>query len=1015
MFGLGFGVGFGRMGAAAAYGLPPFVFPSDKMLLGMGLGGIANYTGDYPFANPLWNADRWSQQSGTGTYTQEWGVLNAQTPTDIFACKFADGASAINNLPSGTYTVLNPDGLEIGIGWGGSPNLTGFVPPGTPEFTFNRPSAGAGAIALWAKGSVTNNNGPIQIIMPGRKAAFQAGDYFNPAFISALSALNVKSLRFMDWLLTYGDLSVDWSEVAPGLPITFVAPQTQLQAKVPYRLVVDLCNRLNIAPWINGPVRANASYQSALAAYLKTNLNPGLYVFPEFGNEVWNPGAAYNDARAWVETYNHTRIRADSNLGINGWTLTAHGLSNDDPVSVFQDKGNFTYRRGQSGDGGGAADWPLGGGATLYIEVVDANNFRLRVGSSSGTIVAPTAQTPKITISKRTEAGKTLSVAANHGQQSLAMWNRFDAILGRNRCHHVLGVQLVDTGGTTTRLAQPGVAAATDSISVAVYYSGDWWVSCLDITSGQVVPKGWANRGGSAIRIAVYALGSTPTMAEVLAGTGTGYVGHRDISIASSNMNAHTSAAAITGLTNGTSYEHYAVATLEYGYKFMARGQFTASATPSTVWISDSDDNMAARARRSSLKWLEFADAQRAAVGSIAIEAYECGSDFQGASAATPAEVQAWRAAWSQTSVAADAFAYVYKGMAAHNFIIANQFVLMNGTPGNFNMMESYDDTADLRYQYYSGAAGSVAKATPLTMGNVTAADIKVAPSYPATFHTFANAALTYRIHTGDVNGNFAISGNQLRIVNGYGIDWVVPTIRSLVVEASDGNTSIFFTVQFSTGFAWYPADAQLAFDSIVDSDGAAMNPLIGNTLNLTGTAPAISGGMWDFEATGRYNFATTLTATIPGTVPILIAAILDKDNHTAAAGILQAFASSYCSFYYNSGVLYARWVASGTNDVPFAATMPTGKHVFWTYYDADPTTPKIHAGVDQTENVAAAVAKNLSGFTFSRNMYVGGDGSLTATSKMQHGSLLVHGKAGLTQADALTLVGNMQTLQGIP
>lgn len=982
---------------------PPFAFPEGEMLLGMGLAGINSYSGYYPFANVLWNAHKWIRHSGSGAYTHEWGVLTAESATDVFYSKFAEG-DAIDNLPAGTYTVLNPDGLEIGVGWvgwSGAPSLTGWTT--ATEFTF---TAAGSVIALWAKGSVTNNNGPIQIIMPGRRDAFIAGDYWNPDFITFLTGLNVKCLRFMDWLSTYGDLTESWSEVPTGIPMMFNASTTKQARKVPYALIIDLCNRLGINPWICLPARGNASFRDGLAALFAADLDASLYAYIEYGNEVWNPGVPYIDARNWVDYLDFTPHLASSNAGINGWTKTAHGLATGSIVSVFHTKQNY-----QTTDI--PVTWPLGWGNGLYVEVVDANNFKLYSDVGRTTIVPPTATTPFLLYKDRAEAGKSAGVNANFGETSLQIWNAFDAALERNRVIHVLGTQGVSGSVTTNRLAPTGVIAATDVIAPASYYSGDWFIGLVDIASEQVTPKAWARRAGDVVRVAVYAAGSTPTLAEVGAGGGTGYVGHRDLTITVQDATSYTTGAAITGLSNGTDYEIFVLMTsVTDGFKWLATDTITASATPSTVTISDSHAAMAMRARRNIVvSQVGIVNTQKDVAGGKPLVFYECGSDYFGPGQNIPAELEAWRTSYTQSPEAGDVFDFFYNTMAANDIKLANQFVDINVASGVFNIAESFDDTSDYRYLKFIGYAGQLAKPEPFDIADIVASNVLSEPSYPAVVHTFDDPALTYLIFNGDANGNFAIVGDELRIVNGYAINWALPTAHSLVIEASNGVTNDYFTISFATGFAWYEADAKFAWDSTTDNDATQINPTIGNALPLTtGTGATIAGGLWDMDGNVYSIGGAGATATgLNPTKPFLIAGVFDKDNVGANVDLWQVTGSMY--FQTKSGNFQFRYAAGVTYDVNFlsAGGMPTGEHVYWVYYDGAGT---LTTGYDQIEN-STPVAITPGGTNTTR-MRVGNAADSPWASRAKHGSMQIVSRTTMTKAEAKAIVANMQTLHGI-
>lgn len=992
----------GALAASGSGGLPPFAFSEDEMLLGMGLSGIASYTGYYPFANVAWNCDRWLRQSGTGGYTQEWGELVAENQTDTFYTKFAEGVGT-TNLPAGTYTVFNPDGLKIGVGWGGTPNLTGWTT--ATEFTFTK---SGGVIALYAEGNVTNINGPIQIIMPGCRDAFLAGDYWNPDFITFLGGLNVKCLRFMDWLQTYGDITEEWSEVPVGLPITFNAPTTKQITKVPFPLIVDLCNRLLINPWICCPVRAKQSYFDGLATYLRDNLDPSLYLYLEFGNEVWNPGGAYIDARNWCDYLYHTPYLASSNIGINGWTYTNHGLATGDIVSVYHTKENYLTSNSP-------VTWPLGWGNGLYVEAVDANNFKLYSDVGRTTVVPPTSTTPFMLYKDRAEAGKASGVDTNFGKISLEMWNRFDTIMGRSRVIHVLGTQGVSGSVTTNRLAPTGVTAATDIVAPASYYSGDWFIGLVDTASEQFTPKVWSRRQGDVVRIAVYSAGSNPTLKEVDTATGTGYIGHRDMTIPSQDATGYTSGSAITGLTNGIDYEVFVLMTSVLdGFKWLATDTVTATASASTVTISDSYEAMATRARRNiAVGQMSIITIQRNALdvlglNDVPLVFYECGSDYFGPGQNIPAELAAWRTGYTQSTEAGNVFAFFYETMASAGVKLANQFVDINAAIGVFNIAESFDDTEDFRYVKFVEYDGAITPASVINISDIVAGSVLSEPTYPVTVHTFADNTLTYSIFSGDVNDNFDIVGNTLRMTRGYTIDWNVPTPQNLIIEASNGTVNDYFSISFATGFAWYEADAKFAWSSITDSDNAQINPVIGNALPLTaGTGATVVDGLWDMDG-NVYAGSGTATGLDP-TKPYLIAGVFDKDNMEANNDAWQVTSGMY--FQTAGGNFRFRYLAASTYSHNFltAGGFPAGKHVYWAYYDGAGT---LTTGYDQVENTSTLAI--TPGGTMLSTMRIGGPGNTSPSSKAKHGSKQIISRTTMSKAEAKAMVAKMQTYHGI-
>ena len=128
-----------------------------------------------------------------------------------------------------------------------------------------------------------------------------AGDYFasgvnwattqnpwNPTFLADLAPYHV--LRFMDWNLTNeaNNAQANW-DTRPK--------QTDAQKEpIAFEWQIDLCNRAKQDYWVTIPHQANAEYFAKLAQLIHDKLDPGLRVYVEWSNEVWNgtfPQRAY--------------------------------------------------------------------------------------------------------------------------------------------------------------------------------------------------------------------------------------------------------------------------------------------------------------------------------------------------------------------------------------------------------------------------------------------------------------------------------------------------------------------------------------------------------------------------------------------------------------------------------------------------------------------------------------------------------------------------------------------------
>ncbi|MGO4213499.1 fibronectin type III domain-containing protein, partial [Terriglobus sp. YAF25] len=206
----------------------------------------------------------------------------------------------------------------------------------------------------------------LQAIRPGFTLTQASSEVFDPAFVSAFAPFGY--LRFMGWVGTnttpgyYGDTGhhlLPWS--SRSLPTDFyqgvgVNISTNTNVKpgawgVSWEYVILLANATNKDIWINIPVSATggtdsldptyvaspetSSYIYNLAYLLKNGnaftgnvgLNPGLHVYIEHSNEVWNPSFLQ---------YTWNLLAAEDEVGKGGSVL-----NNDGDTSQL----HWAYRR----------------------------------------------------------------------------------------------------------------------------------------------------------------------------------------------------------------------------------------------------------------------------------------------------------------------------------------------------------------------------------------------------------------------------------------------------------------------------------------------------------------------------------------------------------------------------------------------------------------------------------------------------------------------------------------------
>ncbi|MXP44618.1 hypothetical protein GRI65_09135 [Altererythrobacter sediminis] len=112
-------------------------------------------------------------------------------------------------------------------------------------------------------------------------------------------------LRFMEWGQTNNSLEENWETRKRPTFYTMVgksgdpeatygpAPtpfEMKFSGGVSIELMVQLCNTLKTDPWFCIPHRATDDYIAKFARLVRETLDPGLKVYLEYSNEVWNWG-----------------------------------------------------------------------------------------------------------------------------------------------------------------------------------------------------------------------------------------------------------------------------------------------------------------------------------------------------------------------------------------------------------------------------------------------------------------------------------------------------------------------------------------------------------------------------------------------------------------------------------------------------------------------------------------------------------------------------------------------------
>ena len=302
--------------------------------------------------------------------SREWGVTSATTPASIWSVPGAvlpplDGNGypiglgdltaqgyALYTLvftqngqhyPTGTYTLTFDGKGTVAINGAGDSDLFFTQGGGAGQpFNVNIPQTyNRGLVVAITSSDPSDYVRNIRLVMPGFQDTYQAQP-FNPQYLSGLEPFS--TIRFMTAMQTNtnagqsGDLS--WSERTPPTYFTQVAVSGM---SVEY--MVQLCNTLHENMWVSMPVNADNDYELQFARYVRDNLNPGLKVYVEYGNEVWNGqfGYEYAYANSYAEANGLDQYQAIADLTTNCWNSWRQAFAGQTDRMVRVVASQFTF------------------------------------------------------------------------------------------------------------------------------------------------------------------------------------------------------------------------------------------------------------------------------------------------------------------------------------------------------------------------------------------------------------------------------------------------------------------------------------------------------------------------------------------------------------------------------------------------------------------------------------------------------------------------------------------------
>lgn len=296
--------------------------------IGTNLTSVEDYSTELVFTNAFLQSREWTPFNVDGSGPWDTGIsipLRADGyPLEI---PYDDGIhppQAVralmlwdipNAFPLGNYRLIVEGTGTVSLSFGAS---------GTYQCPVDTMIAVSGGVSLEIRASdLSDPIRNIRFIYPDYVNTYQQ-HFFRDDFLEFLE--DFQAIRFMDWLRTNNSTVTTWADRTPAHYYT--------QAKstgVGWEHIIALSNLVEKDIWINIPHRADNNYIQQLAQLMETQLDPGLKIYVEYSNEVWNGIFTQNaDAAVFAQNEGYTGQPWE-----RSWKYTAKRSA--DVFKIFED------------------------------------------------------------------------------------------------------------------------------------------------------------------------------------------------------------------------------------------------------------------------------------------------------------------------------------------------------------------------------------------------------------------------------------------------------------------------------------------------------------------------------------------------------------------------------------------------------------------------------------------------------------------------------------------------------
>ena len=248
--------------------------------MGIGLGDVSYYTSAWQFVDMMRYSREWRCPEGSEIIEDEHGWPIALKGEDgkeqVITPEHLVKMAMYNRYITGDIVLTWEGDGEVAISRRKAKLIQDDF-PGKQRRVYNFPDRVRGVFDLVVKRSNPQDHvRNIRMWMPGFENAKQT---FHPLFLERIEEF--PCLRFMDWGRTNNSNQVNWSD-------RVTAKHMRQTRGVAWEYMIELANVTGKDMWICLPHLVTDAYVKKLAELIKQDLKPGIKVWVEYSNEIWN-------------------------------------------------------------------------------------------------------------------------------------------------------------------------------------------------------------------------------------------------------------------------------------------------------------------------------------------------------------------------------------------------------------------------------------------------------------------------------------------------------------------------------------------------------------------------------------------------------------------------------------------------------------------------------------------------------------------------------------------------------